>query len=442
MRRQRGGLIGVARVEHRAAVHGPERGDVLERHLRWPVLADPDACVRAGDPDVGVADRCHPDEVKGAGQEGRERRRIGHPPSDLHAHGRRDHLLLGDIELEEALRVRVREELRSRRVADLAVEHHHVAPRRADGGERLAEGRPRGNLVALLVLRQVQAAACEGVRPLVRFRRPDQDTVVAPAAELGDGLLLVRHRLAMGALGVLDGRHPAALPGPRDDRRGLPQRHLGLGVRPVDGCDVVAVDLDGLPSERVQARCIRPGVPAVPGRAALPEPVHVDDGRQVVQAAEGCLLEGLPHRPLRQLAVSAEHPDAVRQPVEQLAGEPQANPDRQALAERSGRDVDPRQAGRRMAFQAAAERPVRQELRVVDRACSFQHRVQQRRGVALGEDQVIVAGVAGRAEVEAQVPGQQHSHQVGRGQRGRRMAGVRRGTGTDSVDPQLLREAG
>jgi hypothetical protein len=56
-----------------------------------------------------------------------------------------------------------------------------------------------------------------------------------------------------------------------------------------------------------------------------------------------------------------------------------------------------------MAFQAAAERPVRHELGVADGARGLQHRVQQRRRVSFGEDQVVVARVIGRVEVVAKV---------------------------------------
>ena len=45
------------------------------------------------------------------------------------------------------------------------------------------------------------------------------------------------------------------------------------------------------------------------GRAALAEPVDVDDRDQVVEAGVAGVLEGLPHRALGQLGVAAEDPD-------------------------------------------------------------------------------------------------------------------------------------
>src|SRR5207249_10082052 len=96
-------------------------------------------------------------------------------------------------------------------------------------------------------------------------------------------------------------------------------------------------------------------VPAVHGLAALPEPVDVDDGGQVVEPVEGRVLERLPHRALGDLAIAAKHPDAVRKPVELLAGERDPEAVRKSLPERAGRDIDPRNLGSRMSLQPAAE---------------------------------------------------------------------------------------
>ena len=61
-------------------------------------------------------------------------------------------------------------------------------------------------------------------------------------------------------------------------------------------------------------------------------------------------------------------PHAVRQPVELLAGERDADRDRQALPERAGRDVDPGDLRRRVALEPRAELAERQQLLVRDRA--------------------------------------------------------------------------
>src|ERR1700761_13002 len=45
--RQPGGLVGVARAEHGAAVHGAQRCQVLQAHLGRAVRADPGTRVRA-----------------------------------------------------------------------------------------------------------------------------------------------------------------------------------------------------------------------------------------------------------------------------------------------------------------------------------------------------------------------------------------------------------
>ena len=67
---------------------------------------------------------------------------------------------------------------------------------------------------------------------------------------------------------------------------------------------------------------------------------------------QGGVLERLPDRSLGHLAVAAQHPDVVGHLLEALAGDRDADADRQPLPERAGRDVDPRQDRRGMALAA------------------------------------------------------------------------------------------
>ena len=231
-----------------------------------------------------------------------------------------------------------------------------------------------------------------------------------------------------------------ALLGPSDDHGRMAGRLGGADQRPVNGCHVMAVDLDRLPAEGLGPAPVRIEVPAVHRLAGLAEAVHVDDGGKIVQPMEARVLEGLPHRALGHLRVAAQAPDAVREPVELLPGQGDADGDRQPLAKRSGRDVDPRQNGRRVAFDARAEATEGEHLVVADRARRLVHRVQQRRRVTLAEDEVVVAGVVRRAEVVAKVLRHEHGHQVGRRHRARRVPAPRRAAGSDRVDAELLTE--
>ena len=120
-------LVRVARVKDGRAVHRAEGGDVLESHLRRPVLADRDARVRAGHGERRPADRRHADEVVGAREERGEARRERAPAARLEADGRSEHLLLGDVHLEVSLRVRLLEDLGERRVRHLTVDRDDVA---------------------------------------------------------------------------------------------------------------------------------------------------------------------------------------------------------------------------------------------------------------------------------------------------------------------------
>ena len=248
-----------------------------------------------------------------------------------------------------------------------------------------------------------------------------------------------RHRLgqrpAVPALAVLDLVEAAALAGAGDDHRGL-VRLGGPGERAVDLAQVVAVDGHGVAAERLGPLDVRLGVPAQFGRAALAEAVDVDDRGQVPQPVVGGLVQRLPDGALGGLAVPAQDPHPVRQLVEVLARQRDADPVRQPLTERAGGHVDPRQHRRGMALQPGAEPPVPgHQLLVGDDPGRLEHRVQQRRRVPLGEDQVVVGRVVRLLPVVPEVPGHQHRHQVGGRHARGRVAGPGRGAAPDRIDP-------
>ena len=174
--------------------------------------------------------------------------------------------------------------------------------------------------------------------------------------------------------------------------------------------------------------------------AALAEPVDVDDGYEVVELAVGRVLEGLPHRALGHLAVAAERPDAVGDPVESLPRQGDADRDGQPLPQRAGRHVDPGKDRSRVPLEPAAELAECQELLVVDRSDRLVDGVEERRSVPLREDQVVVRWVLGVVEVVAEVLVDQDGHEVGGRHRGRRVPRLRHRGGANRIDPQLLPE--
>ena len=328
------------------------------------------------------------------------------------------------------------------RVADLAVERDHVAAAAHERRQPLAERLARGHWVSAdLVLRQRRRGiAVEAVRLAGALGLGHVDVDRPDVAQLLDRLLRILERLAVLALDVGRLGRAIALDRARDDHRRTVGSGLGLGVGAVDGRDVVAVDLDRVPVAGSRPVGVGAQVPAVHRLAALAEPVDVDDRHQVVQALLAGVLDGLPDRALGHLGVAAQRPHAIGQPVEVTRAQRDPGGDRHALAERAGGDVDPRQLGRRVALQAGAELAEGEQLLVGDRAGGDEHRVDERRGVALGEDQVVVVGVLGVVVVVAQVTGHQDRHQVGRRHRRGgvpRLGGVGR---TDRVDPQALGE--
>ena len=165
---------------------GAHHRDVLERHLRRAVLADRHAGVRAGEAHRRAADRGHADEVVRAAEEGCERRGERAPAARLKPDGGRDHLLLGDVHLEVALGMRLREHLGERRVGDLAVEGDDVAARRADA-RRARRRRP----CASPPPRRARSAAARAARSRSGVAHPASGSLGSrrrsrDAAELGD----------------------------------------------------------------------------------------------------------------------------------------------------------------------------------------------------------------------------------------------------------------
>src|SRR5215204_2239012 len=400
--------------------------------------------MRAGETDVGARYCGHPDKVVGAREESGEAGGERDPVAYAHPHGRRDHLLLGDEHLEVASGKLLGELLGLGGVADLAVEGDYVLP----GATQRLEGRAVGPAGRLLIPhipgRQLQPARQASGEILPRARvglAYLHQKVVAAAEFLERRLLLVfRHRFAVHAVHVFQERDPASLLGLRDDQGRRPGLFQRLCVGLVDLFGVVAVDLDRSPAEGLGAGGVVVAVPAVHRLAGLAEAVHVQDGREVVELVEGGVLEGLPHRTLRHLGVAAKHPDTIGESVQVLAGEGHADPYGQSLAQRPRGHVYPGDLGRRVSLQAAAELAERHELLVRDRARRFIDGVEQRGGVAFGEDEVVVVGVFGVVEVVAEVLAQEHGQQVGRrhGRGGVSRPGAR--ARTDAIDPELLGE--
>src|SRR5680860_1788992 len=126
-----------------------------------------------------------PSACRRATEEGAEGRAERLPAARLQADGGGDHLLLGDVHLEEAVRVLGGEALRVGRVADLAVERDDFLVDRADPGEGVAVGAPGGDLLADLVGRPLDRRPLDLVWPRLGWRL-HLDPQRADAAQLLD----------------------------------------------------------------------------------------------------------------------------------------------------------------------------------------------------------------------------------------------------------------
>ena len=224
-----------------------------------------------------------------------------------------------------------REDLRERRVRDLAVERDDVPAPVAERLERVAVRLARRDVVADLVRRKLERAVSRTrcgspsssgfATSIVMLRIPPSSSIAASGSS---SALPWKPSLFSTAFTPLPLIVLATI------TVGAPVVSSASAYARVDRLHVVAVDLDRMPAEGLGPLRVRVEIPAVHRLAALAEPVHVDDRDQVVELLVPGVLERLPHRALGHLAVAAQHPDPVREPVEPLARERDPDAVRQA----------------------------------------------------------------------------------------------------------------
>ena len=200
--------------------------------------------------------------------------------------------------------------------------------------------------------------------------------------------------------------------------------------------DVVAIDDERVPAERVPARGNLVHLVLELRVAALAERVDVDDAAEVVELVIERDVRRFPHRAFGHLAVAEEHvgpvvgSDAAR--VERRAHR-RAN----ALAERAGRDVDKRQPRRRMAFEVGVDLPQVEQIRARKEPRVRPGRVEDRRRMPLRQHEAVVVGILRVLRIEAHLAKEERRDHLGRGHAGRRVTGTRFGRRGDRVDPEL-----
>src|ERR687891_587901 len=266
----------------------------------------------------------------------------------------------------------------------------------------------------------------------------------ADAEDLADGRdsLGGLRRFAMPLGIVLHERHALALDGVGDDERGPAERGLGLVEGLVDLGQVVAVDLDDGPAEALPLGDERLEVEDLRDEIVELDLVVVHDHGEVVERAVGLPKlgrrhRGLPHLALLELAVAENAVDTRRR-----SGHPQAQRhaagDRQPLAERARRRLDPRQGNPvGVALERAAELAQRDELLLGEVAASGHDGVERGDGVALGEHDAVAIGPVGSPGIVSQAAEGDRHQQIDHRQRAAGMAGA--GVGQHANDLHAAR---
>ena len=148
---------------------------------------------------------------------------------------------------------------------------------------------------------------------------------------------------------------------------------------------------DGVKSERRRSLPVRLHIVLQRSLLALPQPVDVEDGHQVVQLVVSGERHGLPDGALGALAVSDQAVGAVGGLVEVFTDVGHAAGHAEALAQTAGGHVDEVEAGGRVALQVVVDLTELQELLGGDKAslgprCGWQgsHRVTACYGTIAG----------------------------------------------------------
>ncbi len=391
--------------------------------------------------DVGPADGGDPDEVIGAREEARERRRKRDLPLGGQTHRGADHILLGDEPLKKPLGALLLELVRVGGVFHVAIHRHHQRVRLAQSRQCRSEGLPRGHLLPQLVGRRRHGSRRRrrgrpggGPRRRPRAAAPVQLVLQRPDRRVH--LLTLLERPAVPPLLVLGERDVSPFERPRQDhgrlvggarRRRIGRQQLG---------HVVPVHHQRLPPERRPPRCILLHIVLQHGGLTLPQPVHVHRGAQVPQVVVRRRRRRLPHRSLRDLAIPHQDIDPLVGLLEAPRVQRHPQPYRQPLPQRPRGHVHERQPGRRVALQLRRELAQGEQLRLRDGPRLRPRRVQHRRGVPLGQDEDIRRRIPRISRVIPHHREEQRGHNLGRRGATRRVPAPRLRRGPDRMDSQ------
>src|SRR5262245_33540691 len=114
--------------------------------------------------------------------------------------------------------------------------------------------------------------------------------------------------------------------------------------------------------QRVPAKSRPPGaigfhVVLEHGGIALPEPIYINNGAEVIQPMMTCNLSRFPIGSLDRLSVAHQDVNPVIQLIDEFCVQGDPDSDWKALSQRTGGHIDKRQARGRMAFKVRGQSP-------------------------------------------------------------------------------------
>ncbi len=440
-----------------------EECDIRQRHLAWPVGGEGDARVAAGDLEIRPADDRHFQLVVRPHDELGERAGKRDVPARAQAGAQRDHVLLGDAVLKEALGELLVKILRVRRVFHIRIGGDDAITRLAQRDKRhairLSRRKGGADLAALaLFLHRLLERHCLdvvalfmpfgnrriGIRRLMDFQLVARRFTAGKAHErfverfLHDRAVL--HRGAVMAQALFCFGAPALDRLGHDRQRAVAVLNDGQLIQHrLDRQRIMAINHTN--GEAVRAQFFGEHLAALLGAdvVALRKRVAVEDRDDVGQRLVDDVVAGLPDLPFTALTVADDAVDVARRLVE-LRRRPQAGGDGQALpqAPRCGIKEGESKLRMRMAVDGRVDITQGHRIRLGHRthfAVEFDKNAQVRaRGIdnrhrmPLAQHQPVGRRVAGALRVVAHLVVHEDRDEVAQAHGRRGMAGAR-GTG-------------
>src|SRR5215469_1249066 len=299
----------IAWIKHDRFRHGAEEAEVFQAHLRRAVFADGNANVRANELHVEVRESGQTDEIGSASEKAGESRCERDFAGGCEAHRCSDHVLFGNVHLEEAIRRDFLEKLGVGGVLDVAVSTNNVLIGFANFRKRQTRSFACRNLLTKFVLRSRDVLVGPVVFHLARrlaWHRFWSICLYKLFLQFCNCFVcfLLLQRFAMPAVLIFDEGDAFTFQRLRQDYSWISFCLLGVVESVEQLPNIVAINDQSVPSECQPSLPVNVHVMLKHRWLALAETIHVYDCAKVIYFVMDCNLSSFPNRTFGILAIA------------------------------------------------------------------------------------------------------------------------------------------